>query len=126
MNETSREVLAYILRKELGEAQQDKSIPLASRYIGQYVIVRSRNEGINAGVVIAADETGIVLSDARRLWYHKPKIGSWYEGVSTSGLSDDSKVSPTVAEKAIIEDYSIVTVSDIAQQSIQSAVPHNG
>jgi Tfp pilus assembly protein PilP len=39
-----------------------------SRYVGKYVIVRSSNEGINAGRVKDVDETGIILNDARRIW----------------------------------------------------------
>jgi hypothetical protein len=35
--------------------------------IGQYVVVRSRNEGINAGYLEAADDTGCILTEARRL-----------------------------------------------------------
>ena len=89
-------------------------------YAGKYVIVRSRNEGINAGIVKANDSTGVILNEARRIWYHKPKdkTTSWYEGVSLSGLSDDSKISAPVLEKAIIEDYSITICTDDAKKSI--------
>ena len=86
--------------------------------VGKKVIIRSRNEGINFGTVKKADSTGVVLSGAIRIWYHKPKDKSlcWYEGVSISGLSDDSKVSASVEEKHIIEEYSatICTLSAIA------------
>ncbi|MEO0343057.1 MAG: hypothetical protein AAF198_06425 [Pseudomonadota bacterium] len=97
-----------------------------SSAIGKYAIIRSRNEGINAGTIKAADETGVVLSNARRIWYHKPaiKTESWYEGVANHGLSSDSKVSGTVEEKIIVEDYSITVCRDVAKQSIESAVPH--
>ena len=92
------------------------------RYIGKYIIVRSRNEGINAGIVKAIDGTGVILSEARRLWYHKPKdkTTSWYEGVSQNGLSGDSKISTPVIEKAIIEDYSVTLCTDVAKKSISS------
>lgn len=75
------------------------------RYVGQYVIVRSRSEGVNAGVLLLADETGVILKDARRLWYHKPadKSESWFEGVANHGLSEDSETSPPVKEKSIRE-----------------------
>ena len=99
---------------------------LAKSIEGKYVIVRSRNEGINAGYVEAADETGIVLTEARRIWYHRPesKSMSWYEGVAISGLSSDSKVSETVARKVIIEDYSITECSDFGAKSIQDHESH--
>ena len=92
---------------------------LYDRYVGKYVICRSRNEGINAGEVMAADETGVILKDARRLYYHKPsnKEMSWYEGVALEGLSKDSKVSEAV-EKIIVEDYSLTVCTEKAKNSI--------
>ena len=94
--------------------------------IGKNVIVRSRNEGINAGKVLLADETGIVLENARRIWYHKPKDSrvAWYEGVAISGLHEDSKVSCSVPKKAIIEDYSITECNNEAFKSIMEKTPH--
>jgi len=95
---------------------------LYSRYIGQYVICRSRNEGINAGKVIELDETGVIMDDARRLYYHKPanKDLSWYEGVALEGLSKDSKVGAGV-EKLIVEDYSLTVCTKEAEKSIRGA-----
>ncbi len=96
-----------------------------SRSIGKYVLVRSRNEGINAGFIVAADDTGIVLSEARRIWYHRPADEtSWYEGVANSGLRSDSKISAPVAEKTIVEDYSITVCTPDAQKSIQGFKAH--
>ena len=93
---------------------------VASRMIGKPVIVRSRNEGINVGIVVLADETGVELKDCRRIWYHKPKdkTQSWYEGVALSGVSDDSKLSGAVATKTIIEDYSMTVIDDAIYESI--------
>lgn len=107
-----------------GNATPEPASGVTGSMIGKYVIVRSRNEGINAGEVVAADDTGVVLKNARRMWYHKPavKTESWYEGVANHGLSDDSKVSGVVSEKVIIEDYSMVTCTDVARQSIEAAV----
>ena len=95
---------------------------ILDRYVGQYVICRSRNEGINAGKVLQADDTGVILEDARRLYYHKPadKKMSWYEGVAKSGLGDESKVGAAV-EKIIIEDYSLTVCTSDAEKSIREA-----
>lgn len=111
----------------INSAQESiKPMPMLDSMVGEYVIVRSRNEGINAGIVKALDDTGIILSEARRIWYHKPenKNMSWYEGVAESGLSSDSKVSPPVSEKAIIEDYSITVCSEIGKKSISGHKSH--
>lgn len=114
------------LQSLLGNGAQPSGSEIYKSYIGKFVIVRSRNEGINAGTVLMADETGIVLQNARRFWHHKPadKATSWYEGVANSGLSGDSKISSTVAEKAIIEGYSITLCSNIAKASIEGAKSH--
>lgn len=95
---------------------------LFSSYIGKYVICRSRNEGINAGKVLMADDTGVILEDARRLYYHKPasKELSWYEGVALDGLSSDSKVGAPV-EKIIVEDYSLTVCTKESEKSIRGA-----
>lgn len=100
--------------------------PLPNAYAGRFVIVRSQNEGINAGILRAADETGCILENCRRLWWHKPADTSlsWYEGVAVSGLSGDSKVSCTVRSKIIVENYSIILCSEEAQKSIMKAKPN--
>lgn len=97
---------------------------ITDNMIGEYVIVRSRNEGINAGYVVAADETGVVLGKARRLWYHKPSevSESWYEGVANHGLSADSKISAPVIKKVIIENYSMTVCTEKARKSIEEMV----
>lgn len=101
-----------------------KTAGVANCMVGRYVIVRSRNEGLNAGYVEAADNTGVVLKDAKRLWYHKPavKTEAWYEGVANYGLSEDSKISGCVIRKVIIEDYSMTECTEIARRSIETAV----
>ena len=101
---------------------------ILKKAIGQYVIVRSRNEGINAGKLIAADETGCVIKNARRLWYMKAKDPkqAWYEGVANTGVNSESKLSPPVSKKFIIEDYSITICSDIAKKIIKGAPNHEG
>ena len=103
----------------------NKGNGIYNRYIGKYVICRSRNEGVNAGKVVALDNTGVVLEDARRLYYHKPinKNVSWYEGVAKYGIDSDSKVGCPV-EKIIAEDYSLTICTNDAETSIRGAKNH--
>jgi len=109
-----------------GAKKMESGDSILSSAIGKYVIVRSRNEGINAGILKAADDTGCVLSEARRIWYHRPKNKktAWYEGVADSGLHSDSKISCPVEEKYIIEDYSITVCTEDAASSIKKAKSH--
>ena len=74
---------------------------------------------------MALDETGVILEDARRLYYHKPSNVnlSWYEGVAMTGLSSNSKVGAAV-EKILAEDYSLSVCTEIAEKSIRGAKNH--
>ena len=117
---------AAVLVQELRPIVYTSGKTLASVMVRKSVIVRSRNEGINIGIVEAADETGVILKDCRRIWYHKPadKTLSWYEGVAVSGLSPDSKVSGTVPRKIIIEDYSMTECPGSIYSSILEKTPN--
>lgn len=99
---------------------------LGEQFVGSYVIVRSANEGVNAGYLHDLDETGVIITTAQRLWSHKPKDHNmaWYEGVALSGLSDDSKISAPVPVKIIIEPYSITVCTSDAEDSIRGHTPH--
>lgn len=118
----------YMRADEIKEriVQVDPENKVASTLNGKFVIVRSVNEGINAGTVVAADDTGIILENCRRLYYHRPADNSlsWYEGVAVSGLNESSKVSGTVERKVIIENYSATICSKIAQKSITKKIPN--
>ena len=100
---------------------------ILARHKGKSVIVRSRTEGVNFGVLMEADETGCVLRSARRI--HRPvtKNGqdSWYEGVANNGLDyDRARISAAVEEKIIIEDYSVTLCTESAAKNI-SDMPSN-
>jgi hypothetical protein len=113
--------------KQVDNVTIDGAKSIASqRLAGKFVIVRSRNEGVNAGTVVCADETGIELANCRRLYYHKPadKSLSWYEGVAQVGLGKGSKVSGTTDTKLIIEDYSATICTDVAATSIMEWTPN--
>lgn len=121
MKEINVDGVVYVEKKEIKEMVEftgEESI--ASRMIGKNVIVRSRNEGINIGTVVLADDTGVELKNVRRIWYMKPrdKSVSWYEGVANTGLSDDSKISGIVDSKIIIENYSMTIVREQAYKQI--------
>ena len=122
------EALAKVMglsAKESAEAPVSVASQIYSNLIGKYVLVRSRNEGINAGTVSQADKTGIVLSNARRIHYHRPADKtSWYEGVANSGLREDSRISAEVTEKTIIEEYSATICTSVAEQSIKAFHSH--
>lgn len=98
----------------------------AGDLIGKYVLVRSINEGINAGYLLDLSADHVTITEARRIWYHKPldKSMSWYEGVAVSGLSDDSSISVATPTKVIVEDYSITPCTAAAAENIQGFKAH--
>lgn len=94
--------------------------PNFSKVHGKYVIARTRNAGVIFGRVVEADYGYLHLVEARRLWrlISKDKSQSWYEGVATSGLDEESKVS-SESDRHIVEDYEIVICSETAVASIK-------
>jgi hypothetical protein len=89
--------------------------------IGRYVIVRCRDAGVHAGVLVANEGREALLNNARRLWYWKPAGGAKYlSGVANHGLHKDSKVSEPVERIHLTEDCEIILCSDKAQASIQA------
>jgi hypothetical protein len=116
----------YVKKSDAKMLSQIENSNLMSGMIGKYVIVRSYNEGVNFGKVVAADKTGIILSDCRRLWHHYPlntKL-SWYEGVALSGLAAQSKISAPIPLKIIVEKYSVILTTEIAAKSIMEFPIH--
>lgn len=100
--------------------------PLQSKLAGKWVIVRSRNEGVNFGCVDFADPEVIMITQARRLWFYRPHDPeqSWFEGVANTGVSKDSKLSPAVDMKAIVEDYSVTICTPEAIRNLQAHPSH--
>lgn len=109
-----------------GKTEASTKASISDHMIGRWVLIRSCNEGLNFGKLVAADETGCVIADARRVWGHKPADNktAWYEGVATTGLHADSKVSCPVPTKVIVEDYSITECTQIAIDSFARHPSH--
>ena len=122
MNE---ELLTLLIKELIGKKSDKKENNLFDDCIGKYVLVRTRNEGVNAGFLEYADEFGCILEEARRLHYHKPldSTVSWYEGVAKYGISDDSRLS-TESKKIIVESYSLTICSDVAKNSMRDHKSH--
>ena len=59
---------------------------------GQYVIVRTRDAGVHAGVLDSVDGEVVVLKGARRLWRWWAAKSLSLSGVALHGLSQRSEV----------------------------------
>ena len=95
-----------------------------SPMIGRYVIVRCRDAGVHAGVLVSAHGRGCVLNDSRRLWYWKPaNNAAFLSGVATEGLHSDSKVGAQV-EIELTENCEIIACTQEAEASIRALKSH--
>lgn len=91
-----------------------------SPMLGKYVIVRCKDAGVHAGVLVSSSGRGCVLSESRRLWYWKPANGAAFlSGVAANGLHDDSKVGVPV-EIELTENCEIIACTSEAEASIRA------
>ena len=93
--------------------------------IGDYVIVRCRDAGVHFGFLESHNGRECVLSDARRLWYWKPKKGSWLSAVANTGLDSASKVGPPTSKIHLTENCEIILCAYEAVESIKNQPNHN-
>jgi hypothetical protein len=89
--------------------------------IGQYVIVRCRDAGVHAGVLVAHNGRECVLEDAKRLWYWRPKSGKYLSAVANHGLDAASKLGEAVSQIHLTENCEIIRCTAKARMSIVDA-----
>lgn len=90
-------------------------------FINKYVIVRCRDAGVHAGVLVSAEGRSCVLHEARRLWYWKPASnGAFLSAVALYGLDASSKVGEPVTT-FLTENCEIILASEAAEKSIREA-----
>ena len=88
--------------------------------IGKYVIVRCRDAGVHAGILVGNDGRECVLTEARRLWYWKPAKGAKFlSGVANCGLDVASKIGQAVERIHLTENSEIILCSAEAARSIK-------
>lgn len=92
--------------------------------IGEYVVVRCRDAGVHAGVLVSAHGRSCSLREARRLWYWKPANGAAFlSGVATEGLDPASWVGAPV-DIDLTENCEIMRCTARAADSIKGAKSH--
>ena len=98
--------------------------PIGSDMVGKYVIVRCRDAGVHAGILLERQGRECVLAESRRLWYWKPANGAAFlSGVATEGLHKESKVGARI-KVTLTENCEIIECTDKAQASIEKAPDH--
>lgn len=88
--------------------------------VGKYVIVRCKDAGCHAGILLAHEGREALLRDSRRLWRFLPANGTAYlSGVATEGLAD-GQVGVEVPLILLTEDCEIIECTSRAEESIRS------
>ena len=88
---------------------------------GAYVIVRCRDAGVHAGILVSHHGRECRLSESRRLWKWTPAKGAFLNAVAAYGLKhSDSKIGVPV-DILLTENCEIIACSAVAAESIRSA-----
>ena len=88
--------------------------------VGKYVIVRCRDAGVHAGVLVSHEGRETVLTESRRLWYWKAAAKKKFlSGVAVVGLDKDSKVGTALPRLHLTETCEIIECSAVAEKSIR-------
>lgn len=93
----------------------------AAHLIGRFVIVRARDSGVHAGLLVSAQDRTVHLQGARRLWYWHAAHGHTLNGVAIHGLkTGKSKIAGAVAEIVILDACEIIGTTSVCEKSITS------
>jgi len=109
------------LRSLLGDMQQKPE----KRLIGEYVIVRCRDAGVHAGILVDYEGREVVLKESRRLWYWKTKKGHSLSGVALNGIAEESKIAGELPEIILGDACEIIPATKESERSIRNAEVHN-
>jgi hypothetical protein len=86
--------------------------------IGRYVIVRCRDAGVHAGVLVSKKGRSCILKESRRLWYWKTKTGAFLSAVAKYGLDSSSRVGCEV-DIELTENCEIIICTTESEKSIR-------
>jgi hypothetical protein len=102
---------------------------MLQKFIGRYVIVRSGQSGVHAGILQSVELTGdtcaVVLAESRRLWRWWSAKGVGLDGVSEYGMAPRLEVRVGVqmaVPKMVRGCCEILTCSDVGEASIRQMV----
>ena len=94
--------------------------------IGEFCIIRCRDAGVHAGVLVSYEGKEVVLKDSRRLWYWKAKTGHTLSACAIHGVATDSKIAGLIEKEIILTDAcEILPCSHDSKESILNAKEHN-
>ena len=90
------------------------------KFIGQYVIVRTRSAGVHHGILAECAGTAAVLTTARRLW--RWRGANTLHEVSLHGIEPGSRNSEPVAQILLTEAIEVIPCTDEARKTLEVSV----
>lgn len=98
-----------------------------SVFLGQKVIIRSRDAGVHFGTLVEETDNSVVISESRRMdrFYIAGNEDS-LSGVARCGIiSDKGRISGVVPTQKIINHCEIIPIADEQAKTIESAPVYN-
>ena len=111
----------------IGEAKQlaqlfsgKENTSSLNQMVGKKCIVRTYSAGVWFGEIEQKEKDEVILKNARRLWYWKAKKSISLSAVAEFGISDESKVAPSV-KNVWLQAIELIPASDVSITSIEGA-----
>ena len=121
MDEVTRKILLCLLSNDDGTVEQSNPQPV-DPWIGEYVIVRCRDAGVHAGVLVSRQGRQCELRDSRRFWKWKTvNDDDFLSGLAKHGIHEDSTLGCPV-NIILTENCEIIRCTDASKMSIRGHV----
>ena len=108
---------AKMLAQMFGKQKSESSL---NQMVGEKCIIRTYAAGVWFGEIEQKEKDEVIVKNARRLWYWKAKKSISLSAVAQFGLSDESKVAPSVP-LIWLQAIELIPVADAALKSIEEA-----
>ena len=103
-------------------AQMFSAAPAApKRMIGEYVVVRCRDAGVHAGILIDYEGRTVHLEKSRRLWRWQAKQGISLSAIAEHGLDHAQSRVANEITVVLSDACEIIATSEEAARSIKTA-----
>lgn len=90
-----------------------------TKFIGRKVIVRGDRSGVFFGTLAEKDDSEVMLTNCRRIWYWEGAASLSQLAVDGTAEPDECKFTVTVDEIVIIDAIEIIPCTDKAIESIE-------
>jgi hypothetical protein len=89
-------------------------------FLGEFVVVRTRNAGVHCGVLAEQAGTAAVLTDARRVWRWRG-ANSLHELSLTGAAKEYTRISEAVSRILLTECIEVIPTTKEAEQNLRQS-----